>query len=200
CGCRGCRGPPLGGGAWGAPARVARDTAGLDEPVPRVDPAAPAVLRDQVLVGERRLGIVVPPAVPGVAGHRVEVPPVLLDVLPVVAFRAGQPERPLLEDRIPAVPQRQAQAQALLDVAEPGQAILAPPVGAGPGVVVRQVGPGLAVGAVVLADGPPLALAQVRAPLVPGPGLAEPVFEPPEPRDALTFLSHPSLPSPHASR
>ena len=148
------------------------------------------VLLPEILVGEGALRVVVAPAVPGVARHGVQVPPVLLDVLAVVGLGAGQPERPLLQDRVPAVPQRQAQAQALLDVAEPGQAVLAPPVGLGPGVIVRQVVPGLAVGAVILADRPPLALADVGAPQVPVAGLAQPVLEPAETANPLRLDTH----------
>jgi hypothetical protein len=37
--------------------------------------------------------MVVAPPVPRVAGQSVQVPPVLLDVLAVVALRAGDPER-----------------------------------------------------------------------------------------------------------
>ena len=157
---------------------------------------APAVLRTQVLVRERALRVVVAPPVPGVARHGVEVPPVLLDVLAVVALAAGQPESALLEDRVAPVPQRQRQAQPLLDVAEPGQPVLAPPVGPGPGVVVRQVAPRLAVGAVVLPDRAPLPLAEVRTPQVPvaawrrplsslpnlGPAPVQPPLHPPGPR------------------
>src|SRR5262249_56106198 len=102
-----------------------------------------------------------------VGGDRVQVPPVLLDILAVVALRPGQPEGALLQDRVAAVPQRQRQAQPLLDIAEPGQPVLAPAVGAGSGVVVRQVVPGLAVRAVVLPDRSPLPLPAVRPPPAP---------------------------------
>ena len=124
------------------------------------------------------------------ARDRVEVPPVLLDVLAVIALSPGQPEGPLLQDRVAPVPQRQAQAQPLLDVTEPGQAVLAPAVGAGPGLVVRQVVPRLAVGAVVLPDRPPLPLADVRPPPVPVTGLAKPVLELAESCHPLTFGAH----------
>ena len=40
----------------------------------------------------------------GVGWHVVEVKIVLLDVLAVIAFVAGQPEEPFFEDRILAVP------------------------------------------------------------------------------------------------
>src|SRR5262249_20762287 len=79
----------------------------------------------------------------------------------------GQAEQPLLEDRVAAVPQRQRQAQALLVVADAGDAVLAPAVGAAAGVVVGEVVPGVARCAVVLADRAPLTLAEVRAPAPP---------------------------------
>src|SRR5215467_4835042 len=136
----------------------------------------------------------VAPSIPRMAGHGVEIPPILLDVLAVVPLRARQPEGAFLEDRVAPVPQRQPQAQALLDVAEPGQAVLAPPVGAGTGVVVRQVAPGLTVRAVVFADRAPLALAHIGPPQVPVAGLAQPVLEPPEPGGPFTFCTHGILP------
>ena len=67
------------------PVAVVVEHAGVEQLVLRVELAPPAVLGDQVVVRERRLRVVVAPAVPGVAGHGVEVPPVLLDVLAVVA-------------------------------------------------------------------------------------------------------------------
>ena len=80
---------------------------------------APApVLGHQVAVGELALRIVVAPAVPRVTRERVEVPPVLLGVLTVVALVAGEAEDPLLEDRVAAVPKREPEAQPLLDVRE----------------------------------------------------------------------------------
>ena len=151
----------------GDPVPVVVERAGVQQLVLGLVPVPAGVGVDQVLVGERALRVVVAPPVPGVAGNRVQVPPVLLDVLAVVALRAGQPERALLQDRVPAVPQRQAQAQPLLDVAEPGQPVLAPPVGLRPRMVVRQVIPRVAVGAVVLPHRAPLPLADVRSPPVP---------------------------------
>src|SRR5262249_61434408 len=98
----------------------------------------------------------------------VEVVVKLRDVPAVVALAVGQAEQPLLEDRVLPVPQGNAQAEQLLLVAQPSQAVLAPAVGAGGGHVVGEVVPGVAAGAVVLADGAPLPLADVRAPPPPG--------------------------------
>ena len=101
----------------------------------------------------------------------------LLDVLAVVGLGAGQPEHALLEDRVPTVPQRQTEAQSLLDVGESGHPLLAPAIGAGAGVVVGEVGPRVAVCAVVLAHRAPLAFADVGTPQVPVAGLAEAVLQ-----------------------
>src|SRR5262249_30627295 len=104
----------------------------------------------------------------GVGRGAVEVEVVLLDVLPVVALAVGQAEQALFEDGVLAVPEGQGEAEALLIVGDAGQAVLAPAVGAGAGLVVGEVVPGVAAVAVVLAHGPPLPLAEVRAPLLPG--------------------------------
>jgi hypothetical protein len=62
--------------------------------------AASAIPVQQLLVGKRPLWIMVAPAVPGVAGYGIAVPPVLLDVLAVIGLRTGEPERPLLQYRV----------------------------------------------------------------------------------------------------
>ncbi len=166
----------LGVGHLDDPVAVVLEDAGVEQLVLRLALVTTPVLGHQVAVGELRLRVVVAPAQPGMAGEGVGEPPVLLDVLAVVALRAGQPEHPLLEDRVAAVPQRERQAQLLADVADPRHAVLAPAVGPGAGMVVGEVVPGLAPGAVVLADRPPRALRQVGTPLVPGRRLLQPVL------------------------
>ena len=76
-----------------------------------------------------------------VARDVVEVEVVLLHVLAVIALVAGEAEQPLLEDRVRAVPQREREAQPLPVVADAGDAVLAPAVGARSRVVVREVFP-----------------------------------------------------------
>ena len=174
----------------GDPVPVIVEHAGVQQLVLHVELAAPAVFRQQVLIRERGLRVVVPPPVPGVARDGVQVPPVLLHVLAVVGLLAGQPVRALLQDRIAAVPQRQPQAQPLLHVAEPGQAVLTPPVGAGPGGIVRQVIPRPAVRAVILPDRAPLPLTHIRPPQIPVAGLPQPVLQPPEPSHPIPFGAH----------
>ena len=94
--------------------------------------------------GKRRLGVVVAPAEPRAAGQRVEVPPVLLDVLAVVALAVGQPEHPLLEDGVAAVPQREPEVEPPEQVRDAGHPVLVPAVRARARVVVRERGPGVA--------------------------------------------------------
>ncbi len=128
--------------------------------------AAP-VLLDQAGVGVLDLRVPVQHPHVGVAGHAVEVEVVLLDVLAVVALFVRQAEEAFLEDRVAAVPEGQPQAEVLEAVAEAGQAVLVPAIGAAAGVVVREEGPGVAGGGVVLADGAPGAFRDVGPPVLP---------------------------------
>ncbi len=104
---------------------------------------------------------------PRVRGRPVRHPPVLLDVLAVVALFVGEPEVPLLEDRVPAVPQRDGEVEEPVHVADPRDAVLTPPVSARTGVVERERRPRVAPGRVVLPDGAPLATRQIRPPQPP---------------------------------
>src|SRR5580704_16781588 len=183
--------PGLGVVHLGDPVPVVVERAGIQQLVLRLVSAPAGIGIDQVLVGKRTLRVVVAPPVPGVAGQRVQVPPVLFDVLAVVALRAGQPERALLQDRVPPVPQRQAEAQPLLDIAEPCEAVLTPPIGPGPRLIMRQVIPGVAVGTVVLPHRAPLPLTDIRPPPVPlRTRLPQSVLQPPEPGYPIPFSTH----------
>jgi hypothetical protein len=53
-------------------------------------------------------------------GRAVEIKVVFLDVFSVVAFAIVQAEQTFLQDRIPAIPQRESKAQPLAVVADPG--------------------------------------------------------------------------------
>src|SRR5437899_4215518 len=97
----------------------------------------------------------------------VEVPPVLLGVLAMVALVAVEPEDPFLDERVFTVPERERQAQALRVVTDAAEAVLVPPVCTRPRVRMRERPPGVAVGGVVLADRAPCPLRQVRTPAHP---------------------------------
>ena len=155
---------------------VVEDT-GVEQFEFRLVGAAPPVLCHQLRIGKGLLRILVEHPHPAVARGAVEVVVELLDVLAVIALRIGQPEQALLEDRVALVPQRKPEAQMLLVVTEPGDAVLAPAIGATARVIMRQILPGVAVLAVVLAHGAPLPFAQIRPPAPPRrsvPRLGEP--------------------------
>ena len=129
---------------------------------------APLARLDQIVVGKRGLRILVQVLHVGVRGRAVEVEVILFDILAVIALAVGQPKQALLQYRILVVPQTYAEAQQLVPIADAGQAILAPVIGAGAGLVMAKVVPGISVLAVVLANRPPLPLAKVGSPLSPG--------------------------------
>src|SRR5262249_22947141 len=142
------------------------ERAGVLELELAIGPRARAVLVDQARVRVLVVRVLVERLQVRARRRGVEVIVQLLAVLTVVALGPGQPEQPLLEDRVAAVPQREREAQPALAVADAEQAILAPAVDAAARVVVRKVRPAFA-GRVVLAHGAPLALRQVRAPAPP---------------------------------
>src|SRR5205085_5614272 len=117
------------------PVPAAIEDPGIEELELPIELPAPAVFVDETGVRELVLGIHVAPAHPGVRRGRVEIPPVLLRVLAVVPLGSSQPEDSLLQDRIAAVPEGQAQAERLAIVADPGQTILIPAIGARPCVI-----------------------------------------------------------------
>ena len=142
--------------------------AGVEQLVLELVPAPAAAGLDEVGVREGRLRILVEVLHVRMGRRAVEVEVVFLDVLAVIAFAVGQAEQAFLEDRVLAVPQGQREAEPLLVVGDAGQAVLAPAIGAGAGLVVAEVVPGVAAFAVVLAHGAPLPLAEVRPPFLPG--------------------------------
>ncbi len=129
----------------------------------------------QLLIGEGRLRILVERAQPRMGRRRVEVEMALLHVLAVVALGVGQPEKPLLEDGVLAIPQRDGKAQAALPVADAEQPVLAPAVRPAARLLVGEIAPALAIGRVVLAHRAPLPFGEVGSPAFP---VAGPVARP----------------------
>ncbi len=161
------------------PVAVVVEDAGVEELELRRPAGPPAVFLEQRLVREGGLRILVEALHVRVRGRGVEVEVALLHVLAVVAFLAGETEQALLEDPIAAVPEGEGEAESLVVVRDPEQAVLAPPVRAGPRVVVGEVVPGRAAAAVVLTHRGPLALGQVRPPSPPVGGARFRFPEPP---------------------
>src|SRR5262249_51984496 len=146
---------------------------------------------DEIGVRECRLRILVEILHVAVCRRRVEIEVVLLDVLAVIAFVAGEPEYPLLEDRVAPVPQREREAEPSVVVADSRDSVLAPSIRPRAGVIVREGVPGRAAGAVVFADRAPLPLGEIGPP------------SPPVGRPITRFLQSRSLVGhhvPHAHR
>src|SRR5206468_12751482 len=96
-----------------------------------------------------------------------EVEVALLHVLAVVALGAREAEEALLQNGIAAVPEREREAQSALAIGDAEESVLAPPIGAAPRVIVREVVPRGAVRRVVFAHRAPLALGEVGPPALP---------------------------------
>jgi hypothetical protein len=146
---------------------VVVEDAGVDQLEFGIVARTRTIARDQFVVREGPLRVLVEHPHVGMGGRRVEVEVVLLDVLAVIALGPGQSEEALLEDRVLSVPHGQCQADLLLAIADAGNAVLVPPIGPRTGVIVREVLPGPAVLAVVLAHGAPGPFAQIGPPSLP---------------------------------
>src|SRR5439155_12772840 len=100
------------------------------------------------------------------------------DVLAVVALRIAEPEEAFLEPIVLPVPERNREVQEAVSIADPAQAVLAPPIASGVGLIEREVVPGVTVGRVVLADGAPLPASQIWTPQPPRVGRPRRLREP----------------------
>mmetsp|Transcript_25159 Transcript_25159/g.63828 ORF Transcript_25159/g.63828 Transcript_25159/m.63828 type:complete len:562 (+) Transcript_25159:1435-3120(+) len=125
-----------------------------------VDPA-------HLVVWELLLGVLVQHLEVAVRGRGVQVVVHVLDILAVVSLRATKSKHALLQDRVHTVPHADRETHELLEIAETGDAILAPAVRDLMRLVEAEVGPRVAVRAVVLTARAPLPLADVGPPLLP---------------------------------
>src|SRR3954466_16045322 len=157
---------------------IACEDASVDELDLAIAAPAAGVLFQQTRVGKLRLRIFVEKLHVRMRRGGVEVVVKLLHVLAVVSLRSGQAEKALFQDRVLAVPERKREAEHLAAIADAGDSVLVPAVGARAGVVVREVVPGVAVLAVVLANGAPRALGEVRSPALPVPAVLPRLYQP----------------------
>src|SRR5262249_38932813 len=104
----------------------------------------------------------------GVRRRRIEVVVDLLDILAMIRLGVRQSEQTLLQDRVLPIPQGEPQTKALLLIAQPRDAILAPAIRAAPRVIVREVFPRRSAPRIILPNRPPLALAEIGSPQTPG--------------------------------
>ena len=117
------------------------EDAGVDQFEFRIAARAAAVFLEQLLVGKLGLRILVQALHVGMRRRGIEVEVTLLHVLAVVALIAGEAEQALFENRIAAVPERQRETQALVVVADAGDAVFAPAVRAQVGMLERENNP-----------------------------------------------------------
>src|SRR5579872_5779187 len=114
----------------------------------------------------------------------VQVVVIFLNILAVIAFFAGQAEKPLFQDRISLVPQGKSKTNELATIGDAGDAVFIPAVSTGTRVLVRKEIPCIAVGAVIFAHGTPCAFAQIWSPALPMLGPAARFRQP------LFFVGH----------
>jgi len=100
-------------------------------------------------------------------GRAVQVEVAFLDVFAVIALIAGEAEEALFQEGVFAVPEGEGETDLLMAVADAGNAVFVPAIGARAGGVVRDGLPGRAIRAVILAHGSPGSFAEVRAPALP---------------------------------
>jgi len=100
-------------------------------------------------------------------GSRIEIEVIFFYVFAVIAFGPGKSEQTLLEDDVAAIPQRQREANSLVAITDPADAVFSPAIGARTRMLMRKIFPGRSVRTVILPDRTPLPLAQIRSPALP---------------------------------
>ena len=111
----------------------------IDELVLKFVPGPGAVHRHEIGIRELGLRVLVEPALVAMRREVVDVEVVLLHILTMVALTVRQAKETLLQNRVPLVPQREGEAQSLLIITDPGQAIFTPPIRAGPRLIVTEI-------------------------------------------------------------
>src|SRR6516165_2103260 len=126
---------------------------------------APAtIFFDKPSIGECPLRVLVKHLEISMRRRGIQVVVKLLRVFTVIAFAIGKAKKTFLQNRVPAVPEGQRETEALMIVAEAGDAIFTPTIGATARLVMTEVIPGSSIRTVILAHRSPLALAQVGPP------------------------------------
>ena len=75
------------------------------------------------------MGIFIKHAHVAVRRRGIQIKITFLHVFAVIALVSGKPKQPLFQNWIAAIPHRQAQANILVAVADPGDAVLSPAIG-----------------------------------------------------------------------
>ena len=120
---------------------IAAEDAGVHQLKLKIPLSPSSVLFHQPGVREFLLWIPVEILHVGMRRRGIEVGVIFLHVLAVISLFSGEPEKAFFQDGVAAVPQRQRKAKVLMAVADAGDAVFAPAVGARAGLVVREVVP-----------------------------------------------------------
>ncbi len=129
-----------------------------------IEPGSRGILVDQPAIRKGPLRILVEGFHVRVRRHVVEVVVQLLDILAVIALMAAKAEKALLEDRVRTVPERRREAQPLVAVADPEDAVFAPAVRSRARLLERKIIPRVAIATVIFANRPPLPIAEIGTP------------------------------------
>src|SRR5271156_4370356 len=140
---------------------------GIDQLVLGVFAGSLAVFNQKLLVWKFALWVFVHIFQVRAGRRSIKVVVILFYILAVIPFPVVKPKKALFEDRIFLIPHGQRKTDVLVTVAETGDAVFAPAVGPGTGVIVRQIVPGIAIRAVIFADGAPLAFGEIGSPTLP---------------------------------
>jgi hypothetical protein len=102
-----------------------------------------------------------------VRGGGVEVIVVFFDILAVIALGSAQAEETLFQNRIAAIPEREGETEALVIVADAGDAVFGPTIRSGAGMVVGEIIPRVSISAIILPRISPRALGEIGPPAPP---------------------------------
>ena len=108
----------------------------IEQLILRVMSIALAIFLYELMVGEGGLGIFIEILHVGMGGGRVEVEVIFFNVLPMIAFIAGEAKEPFFQDRITAIPERQGKTQPLVVIGDASETVLTPAIGSRTSVIV----------------------------------------------------------------
>src|SRR5262249_45294749 len=158
---------------------VVVENAGVEQFVLELFAGPTSVRSHQFVIGVGALRILVEVLHVRVGGRAIYIEVVLLHVLAVIALAVGQAEKTLFQNWILAITQGEGKAEPFFLARKPGQPVFPPAIGAGAGLVVTEVVPGIPVIAIVFPHRSPLALAQIGSPFPPWDVLVTGTLKPP---------------------
>ena len=103
----------------------------------------------------------------------IQVKPIFLGVLAVIAFGVIKAKKTFFEDRVFAIPQRQRKTKQLILITDASDAIVAPTIGPRTRLIMRKIAPCITIGGVVLTHRAPRTVAEVRPPFSPRGGIGQ---------------------------